>query len=131
MTDAVVDTHSLIWFLQDSPKLGKEANKIFEACDHGKATIHIPTICLVEIVYLQERARIPEDLLIQLKAELQASNFVFADLTSGVVDELAQISRREVSDMPDRIIAATALHLRLPLISRDRKIQLSAVNTIW
>ena len=33
--------------------------------------------------------------------------------------------------MPDRIIAATALHLGLPLISRDRKIQLSSVNTIW
>jgi predicted nucleic acid-binding protein len=32
--------------------------------------------------------------------------------------------------MPDRIIAATALHLGLPLISRDRKIQLSGVNTI-
>jgi predicted nucleic acid-binding protein len=33
--------------------------------------------------------------------------------------------------MPDRIIAATALHLGLPLISRDRKIQLSSVPTIW
>lgn len=30
-----------------------------------------------------------------------------------------------------RIIAATALYLNVPLISRDRKIQLSTVNTIW
>ena len=30
-----------------------------------------------------------------------------------------------------RIIAATALYLNGPLISRDRKIQLSTVNTIW
>jgi len=45
-------------------------------------------------------------------------------------------SRTEVKhgkgcDFPDRIIVATALHLGLPLISRDRKIQLSDVNTIW
>ncbi len=30
-----------------------------------------------------------------------------------------------------RIIAATALFLELPLISRDRRIQLSDVDTIW
>jgi predicted nucleic acid-binding protein len=33
-----------------------------------------------------------------------------------------QIPRNAVPDMPDRIIAATALHLNLPLITRDRKI---------
>ena len=33
--------------------------------------------------------------------------------------------------LEDSIIAATALHLGLPLISRDGKIQLSGVNTIW
>lgn len=34
-------------------------------------------------------------------------------------------------DMPDRIIAGTALHLKLPLITRDHKIQLSQIDTIW
>ena len=33
--------------------------------------------------------------------------------------------------MPDRTIAATALHLGLPLISRDRKIQLAGLQMIW
>jgi hypothetical protein len=33
--------------------------------------------------------------------------------------------------MPDRIIAATALYLRVPVISRDYEIQLSGVDTIW
>ena len=33
--------------------------------------------------------------------------------------------------MPDRIIAATALHLGLPLITWDRRIQLADVGTIW
>ena len=44
-----------------------------------------------------------------------------------------QIERELLSSqhMPDRIIAATAQYLGLPLISRDRKIRLSAVETIW
>jgi len=33
MTDAVTDTHSLIWYLQDSPRLGPKANSFFDACD--------------------------------------------------------------------------------------------------
>ncbi len=32
---------------------------------------------------------------------------------------------------PDRIIAATALYLGVPLVSRDRKILLSQVQTVW
>jgi predicted nucleic acid-binding protein len=33
--------------------------------------------------------------------------------------------------MPDRIIAATALHLGLPLVTRDLRIQASGIPTIW
>lgn len=35
-------------------------------------------------------------------------------------------------EMPDRIIAATALYLNFPLITRDHKIQaLQNIQTIW
>jgi hypothetical protein len=33
--------------------------------------------------------------------------------------------------MPERIIAASALHLGLPVIRRDGAIQLSDIGTIW
>ena len=42
-----------------------------------------------------------------------------------------QVSRSVVPDMPDRIITATALHLKLPLVTRDHKIQAAQVITIW
>jgi predicted nucleic acid-binding protein len=48
-----------------------------------------------------------------------------------IAQALKQIERTQIPDLPDRIIAATALHLGLPLISRDRKIQLSEIETIW
>jgi len=131
--DAVTDTHGLIWYLEDSPRLGPAAREVFDACDRGEIIVYIPTICLVEIVYLQEKGRIPADLKAQLDAELQAgtSGLVLVDLTAEVANAVARVPRFEVPDMPDRIIAATALHPGLPLISRDRKIQLFGVNTIW
>ncbi|MGL5807389.1 MAG: hypothetical protein ACRC2R_25050 [Xenococcaceae cyanobacterium] len=33
MSDAVSDTHALIWYLEDSPRLSAAANKLFEQCD--------------------------------------------------------------------------------------------------
>ncbi|NJR25497.1 MAG: type II toxin-antitoxin system VapC family toxin, partial [Richelia sp. CSU_2_1] len=48
-----------------------------------------------------------------------------------VVNALATIPPASVPDMPDRIIAATALHLNLPLISKDRRMPLTDLNLIW
>ena len=133
MSDYVTDTHSPIWYLEDSPRLGREARRCFEACDRGKSIIFVPTICLVEIIYLQEKGRIPAEMKRLLDKELTSGSvgLFLSDLTGKVVEMLSRVPRSDVPDMPDRIIAATALHLRLPLISRDRKIRVSTVHTIW
>ncbi|MGH9802608.1 MAG: PIN domain-containing protein, partial [Blastocatellia bacterium] len=65
--------------------------------------------------------------------ELQAgtSGLVLVDLTKEVVDALIHVPREQVPEMPDRIIAAIALHLGISVISRDHKIAASVVPTIW
>jgi PIN domain nuclease of toxin-antitoxin system len=45
--------------------------------------------------------------------------------------QMASISRDEVPDMPDRIVAATGVLYGVPVISRDRKIRSSKIETIW
>ena len=85
------------------------------------------------MIYLQEKGRIPSQLKTQLDRELMFSNtgMIVFELTTGVVEALATIPRNSIPDLPDRIIAATALYLNLPLISRDSKIAASEVDTIW
>jgi PIN domain nuclease of toxin-antitoxin system len=133
MPDAVTDTHGLIWYLEDSPRLGSDARAAFDACDRGELVIYVPTICLVEIIYLQEKGRIPADLKAQLDAALEAgtTGLILASLTAEVANAVAEVPRSDVPDMPDRIIAATALNLGVRLISRDRAIRLSAIRTVW
>jgi PIN domain nuclease of toxin-antitoxin system len=133
MLGAVTDTRALIWYLENSPRLSPVASEVFTACDRGELIIYIPTICLVEIVYLQERGRIPADLKTQLDTELARglSGMLLADLTAGVVQALAAILRTNVPDMLDRIIAATAIALELPLLSRDHRMPLSGATIIW
>ncbi len=133
MIHAVADTHAVIWYLFDQPRLSARASSVFtEAVETGDQ-IAVSSITFVEIVYLVEKGRIPATTLERLDNELQKPDAVlievFVDLQ--ISKTMAAVSRNAVPDMPDRIIAATALHLGVPLISRDRRIQLSAVETVW
>ena len=134
MSDLVVDTHAAIWYFANSTELSPTARNAINNAVVNHETLFLSAISLVEIVYLIERGRLlPATLPSLLHAlNLPNSSFGVADLTSGVAQSLASISRAIVSDMPDRIIAATALHLGLPLITKDRQIQaLPNVRTIW
>lgn len=133
MSDVVTDTHALIWYLENNSRLSTAANEVFDKCVKGELLIHIPTICLVEIIYLQEKGRISTSMKAQLDNALIDGNngLVLTNLTAAVVDALATIPRNIVPDMPDRIIVATAKHLGLPLISKDSKIASSGIAIIW
>lgn len=83
------------------------------------------SICLVELTYLAEKGRLPvaaRDLLIRALDD-PATPCLLAPLDRTVADALELVSRKEVPDLPDRIVSATALALGVPLISRDGKIR--------
>lgn len=134
MSAYVTDTHALIWHLTADAQLSPACRGIFEAADRGEATIWIPAIVLVETVYLAEKARFPSALVTQMLdlVDPPSTGYTVAPLDAGVVRSLAAINRSDVPDMPDRIVAATALKLGLPLLTRDRKIRLAlGPQAIW
>jgi hypothetical protein len=54
-----------------------------------------------------------------------------APFNGDVVEAMQKVSRAEVPDMPNRIVAATGLYLGVSVISRDGRIRASSVRTIW
>lgn len=60
-----------------------------------------------------------------------SSGLIIAEITTEVAEMVEQVSRQTVPEMPDRIITATALHLGLPLVTRDAKIQATGITSIW
>jgi PIN domain nuclease of toxin-antitoxin system len=44
---------------------------------------------------------------------------------------MRDVPRVEIPDMPDRIVAATALYFGVPAISRDGRIRASNIQTVW
>ncbi len=129
----VVDTHILIWHLQSSTRLSPQARSIWAQVDCGEAIALVPTIVLVEMIYLAEKGRIDEGLLKIAVDRLEegSENYHVTPLDLAVVEGLSRVPRSVVPDMPDRIIAATALAHGLPLLSRDSSIaQLTEIQVV-
>lgn len=106
-----------------------------DALDSAAAghVIYVPSISLVELTYLVEKGRYPSiarDRLINVLDD-QLATCRLASLYWMVADALESINREDVSDLPDRIVSATAVALQVRLVSRDGKSRASAVQTIW
>lgn len=132
--DCVADTHALIWYLFAMPDLSANAKNFMDKAADSGGYIFVPTISFVEITYLAEKGRLGVNVLPRINAAIQTSHSVIKtiELTHQITISLTQIPRQTVPEMPDRIIAATALHLNLPLVTKDRKIQaLQNIRTIW
>ncbi len=133
MLSLVADTHTVIWYLAKSPRLSATARGMMKEAIRSGAAVLVPAICLVELTYLIEKGRMPSVVRQRLMDHLaqEDSGFEVATLDIGVADSLAQVPRQQVPDMPDRIIAATAFHLGLPLVSRDRHMKAAGIDVIW
>lgn len=130
----VADTHAIIWYLVEPERLSQVALDALEGAIAAGDPVYISTISLIEICYLIEKRRIASDLLQRILEVLNEPNpsLVVAPIDLAISLAVQNIDRDTVPDMPDRIIAATALHLNLPLVTRDRKIQAErSIVTIW
>lgn len=133
MSQYVTDTHPLLWhILSDEVRLSEAAKAVFTDADAGIHQILIPSIVLVEGVYLTEKKRIDPTALDRLFSLLALSpaNYVIAPLDVEVVKAMQTVDYTKVPEMPDRIIVATAKHLEVELVTKDTVIASSGIVTV-
>ena len=133
MIAGVVDTHAALWYLLRNPRLSVTARKFMDDAAAAGNDILLSPISLAELVYLTEKNKLPISAYDELKEALENHEHVIeeAPFHSGIVEALRLVPRDAVPDMPDRIVAATAVYFAVPVISRDGKIRASNVQCIW
>lgn len=126
----VVDTHAIVWHLEDSSQLSAAVRSIFA---DPVVVLVVPTIVLAEMRYLTSAGRTSvswNDVLAGISAD---ARFLMNDLDAETV--LMMPTNLEIHDA---IICATALLLaestgdEVAVVTRDRAIRNSAlVETVW
>lgn len=133
MIVAIADTHTAIWYLFSDPRLGREASAFIDAVIASRDHVGISAISFTEMVYLIEKERIAASALDDLLAAIANPRSVFQQVPvdDTVAVAMRQVPRQDIPDLPDRIIAATALYHGVPVLSRDRRIRASNIKTVW
>ncbi len=133
MIAGVADTHAALWYLLRNPRLSDTARQFMDDAAAAGHDIVVSSISLAEIVYLVEKDRLPASAYNDLKNALADPDYVIeeAPFNVEIVDAMRQVARADVPDMPDRIVAATAVYFGAPVISRDAHIRASSIQTVW
>jgi PIN domain nuclease of toxin-antitoxin system len=126
----VLDTHAAIWYFHSPKGLSSSA---LQNVLHSGRPVFISAISLVETIYFVGRGRLPFEALRRLEAATRApaSGRLVQSVDEAVAEAVYKIPRDVAPDIPDRLIAATALHLDLPLVTRDGRLQGAPIKTIW
>lgn len=125
----LLDTHTLIWFLEGSAELPDASAKRIEAADADVA-VSLASIWEMAVKVSIGRLRVPYDFEADLPKLLEEQRIPvlapsFADLQSLI--ELPFHHR----DPFDRMIVAQALGERRSIISRDTALDAYGVERIW
>lgn len=133
MIAGVADTHTALWYLLRNPRLSATARSFMDDAANAGNEIALSPISLAEIIYLVEKGRLAASAYDELRKALNDPDFVIeeAPFTSEIVETMRQVPREDIPDMPDRIVAATALYYGVPVISRDGNIRASNIRTVW
>jgi PIN domain nuclease of toxin-antitoxin system len=126
----VTDTHALLWWFIDSPKLSPKSAEILQGCENWENIIFIPSIVIAEAFSIFEKKRIFFDFKKLFKNIDESDNFVLIPLDYPILRKMIDV--RDIPELHDKIIVSTALYLTLPLITKDKTIQkLPYIKTIW
>ena len=126
----IADTHALLWWFTESPKISLKASEIFEKCEAGKSIIFIPSIVIAESLSIFDKKRISFNFKKLFKQINDSENFVIIALDSPILEKM--VALKEIPELHDKIIASTAKYLKVPIVTKDKTLRSSrTIQTIW
>ena len=116
----VLDTHALIWVVNDDPKLGSAARAAIDDTVRTDFAL-VSAITAWEIALLAEKGRLhlAREVGSWIKTALALPGIKFAPVEPEIAVDSVRLPGSFHADPADRLIVATARHWGVPLLTAD------------
>ena len=123
MTPLVLDTHVLIWLLRDAERISESVfAQIQHAADENSIIISAITPWEIALLVSKKRLHLDEDVQLWIDKALALPGIRLYPLTPAIAVLSTRLPGEMHPDPADRILAATALHLKATLVTADEQL---------
>ncbi|MDZ7841257.1 MAG: type II toxin-antitoxin system VapC family toxin [Gammaproteobacteria bacterium] len=129
----VLDTHTWIWWVNQSPELSRKAGQGIRKAMTAEA-VYISSISAWEVAMLvtQKRLALTMEVRDWIRACAALPFVHFVPVNNDIVVTAVHLPEGLHKDPADRMIAATANFLDMPLVTRDRRLlEYPGVRAFW
>ena len=131
----VLDTHTLIWWVNGDQQLSSVARKSIAkelAADGGQILVSAISAWEIAMLIAKDRLVLTMDLDDWLATVESIEGVMIVALSTEVAVQSVRLPGSFHADPADRIIVALARHFSVPLITADSRIQTyQHVKTVW
>lgn len=123
MNGLLMGTHVWLWMAQGDVRLPKAARNRIDAMAHaGRLYLSIISVWETGMLAAKGRIHLPISHRTWIGAALAYPGLLLLPLEPDIALDCSELPGQFHPDPADRILVATARHLDLPLMTRDRKI---------
>ena len=127
----LLDTHVLIWALEDSKRLSPTAASAIRRARRAGG-LAVSAISLWELAFVIERGRVQSYGTVEASVRLMTEDVSVRPITPEIAALAAQFPDDYSRDPADRLIGGTARAEGLTLITHDEKMRRSPLlSTLW
>jgi PIN domain nuclease of toxin-antitoxin system len=129
----VVDTHVIIWDALKPEQLSKKARKAIDNANESDGILFCE-ISLWEIAMLISRSKLTVDTSYQdfIKLVYASNNYRYQGITPEIAEKSTSLPEEVGKDPADRIISATSIIHKVPLITADKNLlKAKCIDSIW